>query len=47
MSLQNKMKISWKLTEDNMAGWHHRLYGHGFRWTSGVGDGQGAHIYGI
>ena len=24
-----------------MAGWHHRLNGHGFGWTSGVGDGQG------
>ena len=28
-------------TEDEMAGWHHRLYGHGFGWTLGVGDGQG------
>ena len=24
-----------------MAGWHHRLSGHGFGWTLGVGDGQG------
>ena len=24
-----------------MAGWHHRLNGHGFGWTLGVGDGQG------
>jgi len=24
-----------------MVGWHHRLNGHGFRWTPGVGDGQG------
>ena len=24
-----------------MAGWHHRLDGHGFGWTPGVGDGQG------
>ena len=24
-----------------MAGWHHRLNGHGFEWTLGVGDGQG------
>ena len=23
-----------------MAGWHHRLDGHGFGWTPGVGDGQ-------
>ena len=24
-----------------MVGWHHRLNGHGFGWTPGVGDGQG------
>ena len=28
-------------TEDEMVGWHHRLNGHGFEWTPGVGDGQG------
>ena len=28
-------------TEDEMAGWHHQLNGHGFGWTPGVGDGQG------
>ena len=28
-------------TEDEMAGWHHRLDGHEFRWTPEVGDGQG------
>ena len=28
-------------TEDEMAGWHHWLYGHEFGWTPGVGDGQG------
>ena len=28
-------------TEDEMAGWHLRLNGHGFGWTPGVGDGQG------
>ena len=28
-------------TEDEMAGWHHRLDGHGFRYTLGVSDGQG------
>ena len=28
-------------TEDEMAGWHHWLDGHVFRWTPGVGDGQG------
>ena len=29
------------ITEDEMVGWHHRLNGHGFGWTLGVGDGQG------
>ena len=28
------------MTEDEMVGWHHRLDGHGFGWTPGVGDGQ-------
>ena len=28
-------------TEDEMVGWHHQLDGHGFGWTSRVGDGQG------
>ena len=28
-------------TEDEMVRWHHRLDGHGFRWTLGVGDRQG------
>ena len=28
-------------TEDEMAGWHHRLDGRAFGWTPGVGDGQG------
>ena len=29
-------------TEDEMVGWHyHRLNGHWFGWTPGVGDGQG------
>ena len=28
-------------TEDEMAGWHHRLDGYEFGWTLGVGDGQG------
>ena len=30
-----------RATEDQMIGWHHRLDGHGFGWTPGVGDGQG------
>ena len=28
-------------TEDEMVGWHHLLNGHEFKWTPGVGDGQG------
>ena len=38
------------MIEDEMAGWHHRLNGHGFGWTLGVGDGQGglaAAIHGV
>ena len=36
----------WRLeekgtTEDERAGWHHRLDGREFEWTLGVGDGQG------
>ena len=29
------------MTEDEMAGWHCQHNGHRFRWTPGVGDGQG------
>ena len=29
------------MTEDEMAGWHHRLDGPEFGWTPGEGDGQG------
>ena len=29
------------MTEDEMAGWHHRLDGREFEWTLRVGDGQG------
>ena len=28
-------------TEDEIVGWRHRLNGHKFEWTPGVGDGQG------
>ena len=28
------------MTEDEMAGWHHRLDRHEFGWTPGVGDEQ-------
>ena len=31
-------------TEVEMAGWHHRLDGHDFGWTPGVGDGQGGPV---
>ena len=30
-----------EMTENEMVGWHHRLNGHEFEWTLGVGDGQG------
>ena len=30
------------MTEDEMAGWHHRLNGHEFGQTPGACDGQGA-----
>ena len=28
------------MTEDEMAGWHHRLDAYEFGWTPGVGDGH-------
>ena len=28
------------MTEDEMVGWHHRLNGHKFEQSPGVGDGQ-------
>ena len=30
-----------EMTEDAMVGWYHPLNGHEFKWTPGVGDGQG------
>ena len=30
------------MTEDEMVAWYHRLYGHEFEQTLGVGDGQGS-----
>ena len=33
------------MTEDEMAGWHHRLDGHEFESTPGDGDGQGGLAY--
>ena len=38
------------MTEDEMAGWHHRLDGCESEWTAGDGDGQGgwrAAIHGV
>ena len=29
------------MTEDEIVEWHHRLYGHEFEQTPGVGDRQG------
>ena len=29
-----------QMTEDEMVGWYHRLNGHEFEWTPGVGDGH-------
>ena len=33
------------MTEDEMVGWHHRLNGHEFESTPGVGDEQGGLAY--
>ena len=30
------------MTEDEMVGWHYRLYGHEFEQVLEVGDGQGS-----
>ena len=30
------------MTEDEMVGWHHRLYGHEFEQALGDGEGQGS-----
>ena len=30
------------MTEDEMVGWHHQLYGRGFEQAPGVGNGQGS-----
>ena len=32
------------MTEDEMAGWHHRLDGYKSEQTPGVGDGQGSMV---
>ena len=36
--IEGRRKRGW---QDEMVGWHHRLSGHGFGLTLGVGDGQG------
>ena len=33
------------MTEDEIIGWHHRLNGHEFEQTPGVGEGQGSLAY--
>ena len=37
------------MTEDEMAGWHHRLNGHEFGWTLEVGDREAwrAAVHGV
>ena len=42
-----KIEDRWRkgMTEDEMVGWHHRLNGHEFGWTPGVGDAQGGLAY--
>ena len=41
MATSDESFINTELWEDAMAGWHQRLDGHEFKWTPGVGDGQG------
>ena len=38
-----KQEEKWT-TEDEMVGWHHRLYGHEFEQALGVGDRQGSMV---
>ena len=38
--IEGRRRREWT-TEDEMVGWQHRLDGHEFGWTPGVGDGQG------
>ena len=40
-SLGREDPLEKGMTEDEMAGWHHRLNGREFGWTPGAGDGQG------
>ena len=38
--IEGRKRRGW--TEDEMVGWHHRLNGHEFKQSLGVGDGQGS-----
>ena len=38
---KDQRKEEKETTEGAMVWWHHRLKGHRFEWTPGVGDGQG------
>ena len=33
------------VTEDEMVGWHHQLYGHDFEQSPGDSEGQGSLVY--
>ena len=33
------------MTKAELVGFHHRLNGHEFGWTPGVGDGQGGLVF--
>ena len=39
--LTKNLYWSQRVGHDYGIGWHHRINGHGFGWTLGVGDGQG------
>ena len=38
---KDRRQVEKGMKEDEMVGWHHRLNGHEFESTPGVGDGQG------
>ena len=40
-----KMQEEKEATEDEMVGWHHRLNGHEFEQTLGIGNGQGSLVW--
>ena len=45
--LEKGMDLSHSNEVDETVGWHHRLNGHGFEWTSGVDDVQGGLALGL